>query len=196
MAWLILGLMLFLGAHAVRICAESWRAGMINRLGEARWKALYSLVSTAGLVLIVWGYGQARLDPVMLWSPPTYMRHVAALLMLVAFVMLMAAYVPGNAIKARLGHPMVLSVKVWALAHLLSNGTLADAVLFGAFLVWAVLDFRSARRRDRAEDAEPLEGTAGGTLLTLATGLLVWAVFAFWAHAWLIGVAPLGPMSR
>jgi uncharacterized membrane protein len=192
MAMLVLGLVLFLGVHATRIVAEGWRARMVGRLGENGWKGLYSVLSIIGLVLIVWGYGLARQSPVVLWQPPRGMNHLAALLMVVSFVLLAATYVPRNAIKARLHHPMVLSVKVWALAHLLANGTLADVVLFGAFLVWAVFSFRAARQRDRAAGTTYPPGRPAGTAATLFAGLLLWAVFAFWAHAWLIGVRPLG----
>ncbi len=194
---LLVGLVLFLGIHSTRIVAEGWRGRMIAALGEMRWKGLVSLVSLAGFVLLVWGYGQARMETVALWTPPAGMRHLAALLTVPAFICLVAAYVPRNAIRARLRHPMVLGVKAWALAHLLANGTLADVVLFGSFLLWAVLDFMAARRRDRAAAAAgelPMpEATAGAaTAFTLLIGLGAWAVFAFWAHGWLIGVRPFG----
>ncbi len=192
MLYLVLGLVLFLGVHSVRIVADGWRTQTMARVGEGAWKGLYSLASAAGLVLIVWGYGLARQQPVALWLPPVGMRHAASLLTLIAFILLAAAYVPRNAIKARLHHPMVLGVKVWALAHLLSNGNLADVVLFGAFLLWAVLDFRAARQRDRAQGTAYAPGTAAGTMASLVVGVAAWAGFAFWAHAWLIGVAPLG----
>lgn len=202
MLTLIAGLVLFLGAHSVRIVAEEWRTATIARLGEKTWKGVYSLVSLAGFVLIVIGFGLARYAPVVLWpQPPVWLRHVAALLVLVSFVLVTAAYVPGNAIKARLRHPMVLGVKVWAFAHLMVNNTLADTVLFGAFLVWAVLDFRAARGRDRAAagaggSPSPLPSPQGGegvkTGVTVAVGVIAWAVFAFWAHRVLIGVSPLG----
>ena len=192
MLYLVLGLVLFLGVHSVRIVADGWRTQTMARVGEGAWKGLVSLASAAGLVLIVWGYGLARQQPVALWLPPVGMRHAAALLTLIAFILLVAAYVPRNAIKARLHHPMVLGVKVWALAHLMSNGNLADVVLFGAFLLWAVLDFRAARQRDRAQATVYASGTAAGTVATLVVGAVAWAAFAFWAHAMLIGVAPLG----
>ena len=192
MSLLILGLVLFLGVHSVRIVADGWRTRMRERLGEGRWKGLYSLLSFAGLIFIVWGYGLARQDPMVLWAPPVAMRHVASLLTLAAFILLVAAYVPRNAFKARLHHPMVLSVKVWALAHLLSNGNLADVLLFGGFLLWAVLDFRAARLRDRAQGTAYPSGTLAGTAMTVVLGLVAWAVFAFWGHALLIGVSPMG----
>lgn len=192
MSYLVLGLVLFLGVHSVRIVADGWRTQMRARLGEGSWKGLYSVASVVGLVLVVWGYGLARQQPVVLWNPPVGMRHAASLLTLIAFVLLAAAYVPRNVFKAKLHHPMVLGVKVWALAHLISNGNLADVVLFGAFLLWAVLDFRAARQRDRAQGMVYAPGTAAGTGIAVVVGAAAWAGFAFWAHAWLIGVAPMG----
>ena len=190
MAILILGLAIFLGTHSVRIVADDWRTAQRARYGERAWKLGYTLLSLIGFGLIVWGYGLARRDAVVLWSPPAAMRHVAALLTLIAFVLLAAAYVPRNAVKARLHHPMVLAVKVWAFAHLLANGTLADAILFGGFLVWAALSLRAARGRDRASGARYPSATMGGTVATIAAGVAAWVVFAFWLHGWLIGVRP------
>jgi uncharacterized membrane protein len=192
MGMLILGLVLFLGAHSVRVVADGWRTQMRARLGEGGWKGAYSVLSLLGFVLLCYGYGAARLEPVVLWASPTWTRHLAALLMIPAFVMLVAAYVPGNAIKARLHHPMVLGVKTWALAHLVANNTLADLVLFGGFLVWAVLCFRAARRRDVAAQTVYPPGRLGPTLLTVVAGLVLFAAFAFWAHLALIGVRPFG----
>jgi uncharacterized membrane protein len=192
MSLLILGLVLFLGVHSVRVVAEPWRARFIAQRGPGAWKGLYSVLSLLGFGLLVWGFGQARLQPVLLWVPPAGMRHVAALLTLPAFVLLVAAYVPGNGIKARVHHPMILGVKLWAFAHLIANGTLADTVLFGSFLLWAVLSFRAARQRDRAAGTVYASGRTGATLLTVAVGLVAWAVFAFWAHGVLIGVRPFG----
>ena len=192
MSLLIFGLVLFLGVHSVRIVAEPWRTRMLERLGENGWKGAYTLVSLAGFALIVWGYGMARQQPVVLWASPTWTRHLAALLTLPAFVMLVAAYVPGNTIKARLKHPMVLAVKVWALAHLLANNTLADVLLFGGFLVWAVFSFRAARQRDRASNIVYPPGRAGPTVVTVVVGVAAWAAFAFWGHAALLGVRPFG----
>lgn len=192
MTMLILGLVLFLGVHSIRIVADGWRSAMIGRMGELPWKAVYALLSIAGFVLIVWGFGLARQQPVQLWMPPRGMRHLASLLTLISFVLIAAAYVPRNAIKARLHHPMVLGVKVWALAHLLANGNLAHVVLFGAFLVWAVLSFRAARARDRAAGTVYPAGTTAGTLGAVVAGAVLWAVFAFWAHGYLIGIRPIG----
>ena len=190
MSALLIGLVLFLGAHSVRIVAEGWRSATLARLGEKPWKLGYTVVSIVGFILLVWGYGQARLAPVVLWTSPAWTGHLAALLMLASFVMLMAAYVPRNGIKARLHHPMMLSVKVWALAHLLANGTLADLLLFGSFLVWAVLAFRAARQRDRAAGTVYPPGTTSGTVTVVVVGTLAWALFALWGHLLLIGVRP------
>ena len=190
--YLVAGLVVFLGVHSSRMLADGWRSRTIERLGAKPWKAVYALVSLAGLALLVWGYGVARQQPVQLWSPPVGLRHAAALLTWFAFVLLAAAYVPGNQIKARLHHPMLLGTKVWALAHLLANGTLAGAILFGSFLLWAVTMFASARRRDRREAVRYASGKASRTVITLAAGTVAWAAFAFWLHGLLIGIRPIG----
>ena len=192
MAMLLLGLVLFLGVHSVRIFADDWRTQVITRRGEGAWKGLYSLLSIAGFALLIWGYGLARQQPVVLWTPPVAMRHMASLLTLIAFILLVAAYVPRNGIKARLHHPMVIGVKVWAFAHLLCNGNLADVVLFGAFLVWAALDFRAARGRDRAAQTVYPAGTVAATAITVIVGAVAWVGFALWLHGMLIGVRPFG----
>lgn len=198
MGMLILGLVLFLACHSVRVFAEDWRVATRLRLGENMYKGLYSLASIVGFVLIVYGFGVVRVDSPMLWLPPVAMRHVASLLMLFSMILLVAAYVPHNAIKDRLHHPMVLSVKVWALAHLLANGRLADLMLFGAFLVWSVLVFRASRQRDRLldevvpESAETVEVASPTTTKVMVIGALVWAVFLLGGHAWLFGVSPVG----
>jgi uncharacterized membrane protein len=192
MIYLVLGLLLFLGVHSVRIVADGWRAAQLQRLGEGPWKGIYSLLSLAGFGLIIWGFGQARQEPVVLWIAPVAMRHVAALLTLIAFVLFVSAYVPRNAIKSRLHHPMVLAVKVWAFAHLLANGTFADLVLFGAFLAWAVASYTAARKRDRAAATHYPAGTMAGTATAVFVGAAAWAAFAFWLHGALIGVRPFG----
>ena len=192
MAYLILGLVLFLGVHSVRIVAEGWRTRTLARLGEGPYKGIYTLISLVGLGLIVWGFGVARETPTMLWMPPRGMRHAAALLTLIAFVLLAAAYVPRNAIKARLHHPMVLAVKTWALAHLLANGSLSHVILFGAFLAWGVANFIAARKRDRALGMSYPAGTPGGTAITVVLGVVAWAAVSFWLHGVLIGVRPMG----
>ena len=191
MTVLILGLAIFLGAHSVRIFADGWRTAQLARLGERMWKGLYSVAAAIGFVLIIWGYHSAQAQPIVIWSPPHWLRLVGALLTIPAFVLLAAAYVPGNRIKAAVGHPMVAGVKLWAFAHLLANGTLAAIVLFGAFLVWAIADFRSARRRDRAAGTHYPAGTTARDAVAVVAGLAAWALFAFLLHRWLIGVQPL-----
>ena len=192
MALMLVGLLIFLGVHSVRVFADGWRARTIARIGEGPWKGAYSLLSLAGFVMIVLGFGLARQQPVLLWQPPASMRHLAALLVLLAFIGVAAAYVPGNMIRARLHHPMVLGVKTWAVAHLLANGTLADVLLFGSFLLWAVLSFIAARRRDRVDNTVYRPGTLAPTVATLLAGVAAWAGFAFWLHAAWIGVRPFG----
>jgi uncharacterized membrane protein len=193
MTALVLGLVLFLGIHSTRIVADGTRSAFIAQRGEKAWKGLYTVLSLAGFALLVWGYGQARQQPVVLWgAPPVWTKHVAALLTLIAFVLVAAAYVPGNTIKARLHHPMTGGVKVWAFAHLIANNTLADLLLFGGFLVWSIVLFVSARRRDRAAGKTYPPGSASRSVLTVVVGALLWAAFAFWAHGWLIGVRPFG----
>jgi uncharacterized membrane protein len=189
---LIIGLVIFLGLHSVRIFADGWRDDKKAQMGEGAWKGLYSVASLIGFALIVWGYGLARQQPVVLWVPPVATRHIAALLMLFAFIMLVAAYVPGNAIKSKLRHPMTLSVKTWALAHLLANGNLADVVLFGAFLIWAVLCFIAARKRDRTAGTVYAAGKAMPTVITLVVGLVAYGVFSMYLHRLLIGVPVFG----
>ena len=192
MPYLILGLVIFLGTHSVRIVADDWRTRTRARIGEQTFKGLYSVLSLIGFALIVWGFGMARENPIQLWQPPIATRHVAALFNVLAFVLLAASKVPGNAIKARVHHPMVLGVKTWAFAHLISNGNLAHVVLFGSFLVWAVVDYISSRRRDRTQGIQYPAGTAGATLLTVVAGVVVAGVFALWLHGLLIGIKPFG----
>ena len=209
MTQLILGLILFLGAHSVRIWADGWRNQTIEAYGEKAFKGVYALVSILGFYLLVVGYGEARLQTVALWNPPIFTKHISMLLMLLSSILLVATYIPRNHFKMRLGHPMVLSVKVWALSHLLANGNLADLVLFGSFLIWAVLNFRSARARDRALllNLNVTEEAAGesiaesesahqpkllSTIITLVGGMAIWALITFVLHAKIVGVSPMG----
>jgi uncharacterized membrane protein len=188
---LIIGLALFLGIHSLQSIAPNLRQNAIKRWGALGFKGIYTAISLLGLYLLVQGYGQARLDPLVLWTPPRGMQHATLLLMWVAMVLLAASYVPGNQIKAKLRHPMTLSVKVWALGHLLANGNLADVLLFGAFLAWSVLVFRAARQRDRLSLLSAPEGKPLGTLLAVLVGTGIWAAFLMGGlHLWLVGVMP------
>ena len=188
----LLGLALFLGIHAVAIVAPTWRVRQIARLGAGPWKGIYSLIAGVGLVLLVMGYGMARREPVVLYSPPAALRHIALLLMLPVFPLLFSAYLPGR-IRSAAKHPMLLAVKFWAAAHLLANGSLVDVILFASFLAWAVADRISVKRRSVAEahDAPAAPARPLNDAIALAGGLVVYAVFLFWGHRWLIGVSPL-----
>lgn len=194
MLTLLTGLLLFLGVHSLQALAPDWREQRRAQWGELPYKAAYSLLSLVGLALIVIGYGQARMEPVPLWTPPRGMVHASFLLLWVSMVLLVAAYWPGNQIRNRLRHPMTLGVKVWAFAHLMANGTLADLMLFGTFLIWAVLVFRSARRRPVSTPAAT--GNLTATLLAVLMGTGVWALFLWGGlHARWIGVNPFGSMG-
>ncbi|MEE4300476.1 MAG: NnrU family protein [Pseudomonadales bacterium] len=189
MLLLVLGLVLFLGVHSVSIFAEPFR----NRLAEQNeiaWKAGYGVVSLVGIVLICKGYAAARMDPVWLWSPPAFLSHLVALLMLPMFVFFIASYLPGK-ISDTLKHPQLVAVKLWAASHLLVNGTLADVLLFGSFLAWAVADRISLKRRTpRPLQTAPRSGA--NDFIAIGIGLALYLLFVFWAHRALIGVAPFG----
>lgn len=191
MTLLILGLLILLGTHSVRVFADGFRERMIAKLGTNGWKAVYAVLSLAGFVLIVWGFGLARQQPVSLYVPPLALRHANSLFTLLAFVLVAAAYVPRNHLKAWLGHPMLAGVKLWALGHLLATGFLHDVILFGSFLAWAIVLFAISRRRDRRNGVTWARGAVAGDLLTGIAGIGAWAAFAFWAHLHWIGVAPI-----
>lgn len=192
MVLLIAGLVLFLGVHSVSIVDAGWRNRMAARLGEVPWKAAYGLIALLGLVLIVIGYGDARqsVDPIVLYQPPTWMRHINLLLMVPVFVLLLAAYLPGR-IQRATRHPMLLAVKLWAVAHLLANGSLADLLLFGSFLVWAIADRVSLKGRE----TPAVPGAPAGRFndwIALGGGLVLYLVFLLWLHQAWFGVAPIG----
>ena len=189
---LVVGLLVFLGLHSVRIVAPGWRSKMLQEWGEIPWKAAYSVLSLLSFVLIYWGFGLARQQPVWLWVPPVATRHLAVLLMLPSWILLTAAYVPGNSVKARLHHPMLLGVKLWAMAHLLANGSLSHLLLFGSFLAWGVACFVSASRRDRAAATVYPPGRMLPTIVTVVVGVLLWAGFVMGLHRLLIGVPIFG----
>ena len=189
MALLIAGLVLFLGVHSVAIVATDLRSRLIERMGEGAWKGLYSLLSLLGFVLICYGFSLARQAPIILYSPPQWLRHVTLLLMLPVFPLLAAAYLPGK-IKERARHPMLAAVKIWAFAHLLANGMLADVLLFGGFLAWAVFDRISLKRRP----PQMLRSAPAGRfndVLAVVIGLALYALTVLWAHLRLFGVSPL-----
>jgi uncharacterized membrane protein len=185
---LLVGLVIFLGAHSLRIVAAGWRERSIARLGVPLWRAGYSLVSIAGFLLIIKGYGAARASSAALYVTPGWLQLLTLALMLPALVLLMAAYVPQTRIKAVVAHPMLISVMVWALAHLLAKGRVADLVLFGAFLVWSVADLRSARNRDRAAGTRYTAGSWQRDGVAITIGALLWIAFLWGLHGWLVGV--------
>ncbi len=193
MTLLLLGLAIFLGGHAFAM-ARGPRHTFIERIGEGRYKALFSIVSFIGLILIIVGFGRYRAAGyIPVWDPPVWTRHLALLLLWPAFVMLFAAYLPGR-IKRALKHPMLAAVKVWALAHLLANGDLGSMLLFGLFLAWAVAARIAAKRRDEAvPHGAPMAEPAGGRndLLAVGLGTAVYLAFVFWLHPLLIGVPVL-----
>ncbi len=190
---LLLGLIVFLGVHSLQIFADDGRGRLIARLGESQFKLTYSALSLIGLLLIIFGYGQARADASVLWSPPSGLRHLAFLLVPVAFILVASAYSPAGHIKAMVRHPMVLGVAVWALAHLLVNGTDADLVLFGGFLAWALFDYASALRRTETDVVQAAAvKSLRGDMIAVVIGLVLSAAFLFGLHDWLIGVPLLG----
>jgi uncharacterized membrane protein len=190
MGILILGLVVFLGIHSVGIFAPAWRDRIAAQMGEVPWKAIYGVVALVGLLLIIHGYGLARSEPVPVWVPPVWMRHLNLLLMLPVFVLLLAAYLPGR-IQTTVGHPMLAAVKLWAFGHLLANGNLADILLFGGFLVWAVADRISLKRRTPPWAPSAPAGKAND-LIAILGGLLLYGAFIGGVHLWLFGVSPLG----
>jgi uncharacterized membrane protein len=186
---LIAGLVLFFAPHSTSIVNDSWRNRMAGRLGEGPWQGIYSLLSLAGVVLIVWGYGLARQEPVVLYAPPIWLRHVSLALMVLVFPLLLATYLPGR-IKAATKHPMLAATKIWAFAHLLANGMLADVLLFGSFLAWAAADRISMKWRQQ----RPIPGappSKANDVIAVVGGLALYVAFLLWLHKWLFGVSPL-----
>lgn len=192
MTLFIVGLALFLGIHSIGIVAPAWRDAQVARRGEAVWKGLYSVASVLGFVLLVYGYGLARQTSPVLYAPPLALRHFTLLLMVPVFPLLLAAYLPGR-IQSAVKHPMLAAVKLWALAHLLANGTLVDVVLFGAFLAWAVLDRIAIKRRAQPRVVPGAPRLAANDAIAVVGGLALYGAFVMWVHLWLIGVSPLAP---
>ncbi|KXF78431.1 NnrU family protein [Paramesorhizobium deserti] len=189
---LILGLVIFLGIHSVRIIAPQWREAKIAEWGEGTWKGLYSVVSIIGFILIIWGFGMARQTAPILYEPPVWMRHVTLLLMVFSFIFLAMFLMPSGKLKPKIRHPMLVAIKIWAFAHLLANGDLASLVLFLSLLAWAVWDRISVKRRERAgEVAVIASGPVINDILTIIIGLVLYVLFFWKLHEWLIGVPPL-----
>ncbi|MBV9567210.1 MAG: NnrU family protein [Hyphomicrobiales bacterium] len=188
---LIIGLVLFLGGHAFTMHRGA-RAGLIARIGEGPYKGLYSLVSLAGLVLIIYGYGVYRsAGMIPLWNPPAFLRHITFFLMLIAFVFLAATYPPSH-IKRWVRHPMITAVILWSVGHLLVRGDLGSILMFGGFFIWAILARVSMARRAPDDVQGPAATLAEPRwqvdLMAVAVGLVAYFVFVIWGHPWLIGV--------
>jgi uncharacterized membrane protein len=190
MSILIAGLVLFLGMHSVRIVADHWRNARVAQLGQRNWKLIYTFVSLLGFALIIWGFGQARASTGIVWEPPAWTSRATSLLLLPAFVLIVAGNMRGTKMKAALGHPMVLGTGLWAFAHLIGNGRLAGVVLFGSFLVWTIAAYVAARRRDAAAGVVYPTGSVSKDLIAAVIGVAAWAVFGFWLHTPLIGLRP------
>jgi uncharacterized membrane protein len=191
MTWLILGLVLFIGTHSVRIVADDWRTRVRQSMGAGPYKGIYSVLTVLGFVLMVWGYGQARQDSALLWAAPIGMYHATATLMLISMVLLAGFHAKRSAISVKLRHPMLWSVVVLCVAHLMVNGRVADLVLFGSLGVWAVADLVSCYWRDVALGTTYPKPTTRATVINVVAGLVFYAVFAFWLHEPLIGVRPI-----
>lgn len=187
MTILILGLVLFLGIHALTM-ARGLRDGLVEKLGAGPFRGLYSVVAGLGLVLIIYGYGAARASGyVPVWNPPAFLGHITALLVAFAFVSFASIYAPAGKIRGALKHPMLVGVKAWAVGHLLVNGDLASILLFGSFLAWAVASRISLKSRAGVVEPAPSPWTAGDAI-AVGSGLVLTAIFAIWLHPVLIGV--------
>jgi len=183
---LLLGLILFLGVHSIAIVAPSWRDRMAARFGPGLWRGLYSLIAAAGMVLIVLGYSNARMEPTVLYVSPVWVYAITATLMLPVFPLLLSAYLPG-AIRKAARHPMLAAVKIWAFAHLLANGMLADVLLFGSVLAWAVFERISLKRRTPRPVPSAPESPWNDAIAVVG-GLVLYGIILNGGHAWLIGV--------
>lgn len=191
MAILILGLVIFLGLHSTRIVSESGREKAIARFGEGPWKGIYSALSAIGFILIVWGFARSRHAAPQLWTPPPGARHIAMLLMLVALILFASYLFKRSHITAAVHHPMLWAVLLWSLGHLIANGSAADLVLFGAFLVWSIADLASSYARDRRNGVVYPAPELGATAGAVIAGLVLYAVLLAGVHLWLFGVSPL-----
>ncbi len=186
------GLILFLGSHMVRVVAPDVRARFIQNFSLGTWRALYSIVSVAALTLLAYGFAAWRAETGMLYSPPAFLAHISLTLMLFATIFLVAGQLPAGYIRTKIKHPMVLAVKIWAVAHLMVNGETNSVVLFTAFLAWGVIVRISLKRRERAGEIT-LATYRSWTfdLASVVVGLVAYAAIVFKLHEWLIGVAPI-----
>ena len=188
---MILGLVLFFGAHIFTTRREA-RAQAIARLGEGTYKIAYSVVSLAGLALIVWGFAHYRATGwIDVWYPPKAFKHITVALMLPAVILVVASYLRGR-IYATLKHPMLAGIKLWAVAHLLANGDLGSIILFGSFLAWAVYDRITLKhRKDSGAPPIPVGGVTND-VIAVAVGIVAYLALAFAFHPVVIGVPVMG----
>jgi uncharacterized membrane protein len=189
---MILGLVLFLGAHTLTT-RRDMRGRVVAAIGgEHVYKIVYSLVSLAGLALIVWGFAHYRASEwVQIWTPPTFLKHLNIALMLPAVILVVAAYIRGR-IYAAVKHPMLAGVKLWAFGHLLANGDLGGIILFGSFLAWAVYDRISLKRRaDPGAPPIPVGGVTND-LIAVAVGVIAYFALVFAFHPVVIGIPVMG----
>lgn len=186
---LTIGLLLFFGAHSISIINEPWRDQVVARIGRERWRAIYSLLAIAGLACIVWGYGAARPEATVLYVPPAWLRSVAMVGMVFVFPMFLASILPGR-ISAALKHPLLVATKLWAMLHLLTNGSTADLLLFGSFLTWAVIDRISFKRRTQRQIPAVPPGR-WNDLIAVVIGVVIYIVLIAGGHIWLTGM-PVG----
>src|SRR5450755_1514051 len=182
---LIAGLALFFAAHSVSIAAPFWRDRMVLLVGTLQWKGLYALIAVGGFAALIWGYSLARHSPIIVFAPPFWLRSATFILMLPVFPLALAAYLPGK-IKTATRHPLLAATKLWATAHLLSNGTLAAVLLFGSFLAWAVADRISLKRRAQAP-IHTLPASSFNDAIAVIGGLALYILFVWRLHLWLIG---------
>jgi uncharacterized membrane protein len=192
MALLVLGIVIFLGMHLVRVVAPGLRASVIERNGKNTWMGIYTVISLIGLGLVIYGFGEARATTGMLYNPPVFLKHISLLLMLIAFICLAAGFLPAGRIAVAVKHPQILSIKIWALAHLLANGETSSVLLFASFLAWAVVMRISLKRRQRAgELVLPVFRSTRYDLFAVLIGVAAYLLFVWKLHEWLIGVAPI-----
>ncbi len=185
MTVLIAGLIIFIAVHLLPSMPMT-RQRLQKQVGAGPYRGLFSLIAVAGFALIVWGYGLSRLDPMTVYTLPLWLRNITYLLMLLVIILLMETGLPGR-IAAAVKHPMLLAVKIWAVAHLLVNGTVADLLLFGSFLAFGVFDRISLKKRDAAVAIAGPNATRND-IISIVGGVAVYAIFIIWLHPILIGV--------
>jgi uncharacterized membrane protein len=186
MSIFLLGLTIFLGIHCISILNDSWRNRVVDKIGQWPWKGFYALVSIVGFIVMVRGYGAIRYDSTLLYTPATWLQHFSMVLFLPVFPLLIAAYFPGR-IKRATQHPMLLATILWAVGHLLSDGSLVNVILFGSFLSWAIIDIISISFRP----SRPVPGAPYSNfndIIACVVGLGLYLAFTLWLHEIVIGI--------